>query len=125
MPKITPRRLAQRLYDAFAAGDREFFERHLAEDFTFSSPLDVGLDREGYFKRCWPGAGQGQKFNFLRLIEHDDEVIVTYEMTKPNGEKGRNTEILRIKDNKIVSVEVYFGWDVSPDAFDHQKASHK
>ena len=125
MPKITPRRLAQRSYDAFAAGDREFFERHLAEDFTFSSPLDVGLDREGYFKRCWPGAGEGQKFNFLRLIEHDDEVIVTYEMTKPNGEKGRNTEILRIKDNKIASIEVYFGWDVSPDTFDHQKASHK
>ena len=125
MPKITPRRLAQRLYDAFAAGDREFFERHLAEDFTFSSPLDVGLDREGYFKRCWPGAGEGQKFNFLRLIEHDDEVIVTYEMTKPNGEKGRNTEILRIKDNKIASVEVYFGWDVSPDKFDHQKPSYK
>jgi ketosteroid isomerase-like protein len=125
MPKITPRRLAQRSYDAFAAGDREFFERHLAEDFTFSSPLDVGLDRAGYFERCWPGAGQGQKVNFLRLIEHDDEVIVTYERTKPNGEKGRNTEILRIKDNKIASIEVYFGWDVSPDPFDHQKASHK
>jgi len=46
-------------------------------------------------------------------------------MTKPNGEEGRNTEILRIKDNNIVSVEVYFGWDVSPDTFDHQKASHK
>ena len=117
MSKISPRRLAQRSYEAFAAGDRKFFEQHLAEDFTFSSPLDVGLDREGYFKRCWPGAGQGQKFNFLRLIEHDDEVVVTYEMKKPNGEKGRNTEILRIKDNKIASVEVYFGWDVSPDTF--------
>jgi hypothetical protein len=112
MPKISPRHLAQRSYEAFAAGDRKFFEGYLAADFTFSSPLDVGLDRPGYFERCWPGAGQGQKFNFLRLIEHDDEVIVTYEMTKPNGEKGRNTEILRIKDNKIVSVEVYFGWDV-------------
>ena len=65
---------------------------------------DAGLER-----------GDGQKFNFLRLIEHDDEVVVTYEMTKPNGEKGRNTEILRIKDNKIVSVEVYFGWDVVPN----------
>ena len=114
MPKFSPRRLAQRSYEAFAAGDRKFFEQHLAEDFTFSSPLDVGLDRAGYFARCWPGAGHGQKFNFLRLIEHDDEVVVTYEMTKPNGEKGRNTEILRIKDNKIISVEVYFGWDVSP-----------
>ena len=125
MPKITPRRLAQRSYEAFAAGDRKFFEEHLAENFTFSSPLDVGLDRAGYFERCWPGAGRGTKFKFLRLIEHDDEVVVTYEMTKPNGAKGRNTEILRIKDNKIVSVEVYFGWDVSSDTFDHEKASHK
>lgn len=116
--------MAQRSYEAFAAGDRKFFEQHLAEDFTFSSPLDVGLDRAGYFARCWPGAGQGQKFNFLRFIEHDDEVVVTYEMTKPNGEKGRNTEILRIKDNKIVSVEVYFGWDVASDASDHKKASN-
>jgi hypothetical protein len=112
MPKISPRRLAQRSYEAFAAGDRKFFDKHLAENFTFSSPLDVGLDRAGYFARCWPGAGQHQKFNFLRFIEHDDEVVVTYEMTKPNGEKGRNTEILRVKDNKIISVEVYFGWDV-------------
>ena len=107
MPKISPRRLAQRSYEAFAAGGRKFFKQHLAEDFTFSSPLDVGLDREGYFDRCWPGAGPGQKFNFLRLIEHDDEVVVTYEMTKPNGDTGRNTEILRIRNNKIISVEVY------------------
>ena len=112
MPKISPRRLAQRSYEAFAAGDRKFFEKLLADDFTFSSPLDVGLDRAGYFERCWPGAGQGQKFNFLRFIEHDDEVVVSYEMTKANGERGRNTEILRVRDNKILSVEVYFGWDV-------------
>ena len=52
---------------------------------------------------------------FLRLIQHDDQVVVTYEMTKPNGEKGRNTETLRVEDNKIISVEVYFGWDVLAD----------
>ena len=107
--------MAQRSYEAFAAGDRKFIEEHLADDFTFSSPLDVGLDRAGYFARCWPGAGKGQRFNFLRLIEQDDEVIVTYEMTKAGGKKGRNTEILRIKDNKIISVEVYFGWDLVPN----------
>src|SRR2546430_10084422 len=101
MPKISPRRLAQRSYEAFAAGDRKFFEQHLAENFTFSSPLDVGLDRAGYFERRWPGPGQGQKFNFLRLIEPDDAVVATYEMTKANGETWRNTAILRIKDNKL------------------------
>ena len=109
MPRISPCRLAQQSYEAFAADDRKFFEQHLAENFTFSSPLDVGLDRAGYFARCWPGSGRGQKFKFLRLIEHDDEVVVTYKMMKPNGDKGRNTEILRIKDNKIIGVEVYFG----------------
>jgi ketosteroid isomerase-like protein len=113
MPKVSPRRLAQRSYGAFAAGNRKFFQKHLAGNFTFASPLDVGLD--SCWILCWPGAGQGQKFNFLRLIEDDDEVVVTYEMTKPNGEKGRNTEILRVKDNKIISVEVYFGWDVLAD----------
>jgi hypothetical protein len=107
--------LAQQSYEAFAAGDRDFFEQHLAENFTFSSPLDVELDRDGYFKRCWTGAGKGQKFNFLRLIQPDEEVVVTYEITKPNGDKRRNTEIVRIKDDKIVSVEVYFGWDVRRD----------
>ncbi|PYK09978.1 MAG: ketosteroid isomerase [Verrucomicrobia bacterium] len=114
MPKISPRRLVQRSYEAFAAGDRNFFEKHLAENFTFSSPHDAKLDRAGYFERCWPGAGQGQKFHFLRFIEHDDEVVVTYEMSKANGERGRNTEILRVTDNKIVSVEVYFGWEIPP-----------
>ena len=74
-----------------------------------------GLIVKDILQRCWPGAGHGQEFNFLRLIEHDDEVVATYEITKPNGEKGRNTEILRIKDNKILSVEVYFGWDVLAD----------
>ncbi|HEU0276088.1 MAG TPA: nuclear transport factor 2 family protein [Candidatus Udaeobacter sp.] len=115
MPKISPRRLAQRSYEAFAAGDRKFFEERLAEDFVFSSPLDVGLDRAGYFARCWPGAGKGQKLNFLRVIEHDDEVIVTYEMMKPDGKKGRNTEILGIKDGRIIRIEVYFGWDIVPN----------
>jgi len=61
--------------------------------------------------RTWPGS----KIQFLRLLEHDDEVVVTYEMTKRNGVKGHNPEILRIKDNKLISVEVYFGWDVLAD----------
>ena len=40
--------LARDLYHAFAEGDREAVDRVLAEGFTFSSPVDVGLDRVGY-----------------------------------------------------------------------------
>jgi ketosteroid isomerase-like protein len=56
------RQIAGESYLAFAAGDRDFVEEHLSEDFTFSSPPDPMLDRVGYFERCWPGAGRDQEF---------------------------------------------------------------
>jgi hypothetical protein len=103
---------ARDLYIAFADGDRDAVERMLADDFTFSSPLDVGLDRVGYFERCWPGAGKGQKFDFARVLELGDEVVVTYDMTRAGGGRGRNTEVLTFRGDEIVGAEVYFGWDL-------------
>ena len=103
---------ARELYLAFAAGDRDVVEGILADEFTFSSPLDVGLDRAGYFERCWPGAGQAQQFQFVRLVETGDEVIVTYEMTHQDGTRGRNTEILSFDGDRITGAEVYFGWNL-------------
>ncbi len=104
--------LARDLYLAFADGDRERVESMLADEFTFSSPVDVGLDRAGYFERCWPGSGQGQRFEFVRLIEAGDEVIVTYEMSRADGARGRNTEILTFEGDRVTAAEVYFGWDL-------------
>ena len=100
------------LYLAFAAGDRDFVDGILADEFRFSSPVDIGLDRAGYFERCWPGAGEGQQFEFVRLVETGNEVIVTYEMTKHDGGKGRNTEILTFDGDRISGAEVYFGWNL-------------
>ncbi len=104
--------LARDLYLAFAAGDHERVESMLAKEFTFSSPVDVGLDRSRYFERCWPGSGQGQQFAFVRLVEAGDEVIVTYEMTRADGGRGRNTEILTFDGDQVSGAEVYFGWDL-------------
>ena len=108
----TGRELARELYAAFSAGDRQFFEEHLAEDLTFSSPPDPALDRRGFFERCWPGAGQGQGIDIVRLIESGDEVIVTYELKRPDGSGGRNTEVLTFEDDRVTRIEVYFGWDL-------------
>jgi hypothetical protein len=87
-------------------------ERLLSDDFAFSSPVDVGLDRAGYFERCWPGAGQDQQFEFVRLVPSDDEVLVTYELTHRDGRRGRNTEVLTFRGEQIRAAEVYFGWNV-------------
>ena len=100
-------------YAAFASGDRSFFEEHLSDDFLFSAPPDPKLDRDGYFERCWPGAGRGQDFDFVRLIESGDEVVVTYESDTSGGGRGRNTEIITFDDNDMITrTEVYFGWDL-------------
>ena len=105
--------LVQASYAAFAAGDRSFFERRLADDFVFSAPPDPMLDRHGYFERCWPGAGRRQAFDFVRLIESGDEVVVTYESNTSSGGRGRNTEVFTFDgDDRIARVEVYFGWNV-------------
>ncbi|MFL5869840.1 MAG: nuclear transport factor 2 family protein [Solirubrobacterales bacterium] len=99
-------------YRAFAAGDRSFFEQRLSDDFAFSSPVDPMLDRDGYFERCWPGAGSGAEFDFVRVVESGDEVIITYELRRPDGSGGCNTEVMTFDDDMISRVEVYFGWDL-------------
>jgi SnoaL-like domain len=103
---------ARDMYHAFSSGDDAAVERYLSDDFSFSSPLDVGLDRAGYFERCWPGAGLGQEFEFVRLVQSGDEVIVTYEVSHPDGHKGRNTEVFTFRGDQVCGTEVYFGWNV-------------
>lgn len=100
------------LYGAYESGDRKIAERHLTDEFTFSAPPDVGIDRSTYFERCWPNAKTIDAYEYERLFEANDEVIVTYEATKTDGRRFRNTEIFGFDGNRISRVEVYFGWDV-------------
>ena len=100
------------LFDAFAAGDRSVPDERLADDLVFSSPPDPALDRDGYFERCWPGAGQLGAFDLVRTIEHGDEVVVTYEATRADGSRFRNTEVLTFRGEQVARIEVYFGWEL-------------
>jgi hypothetical protein len=105
---------ARRAYEAYATGDRAAIESLLADGLRFSSPVDVGLDRARYFERCWPNAGAIAAYEFARLEEvGGDEVLVTYEATRRDGTRFRNTELLGFDgDGRIDRVEVYFGWDI-------------
>jgi ketosteroid isomerase-like protein len=52
-------------------------------------------------------------FEFVRLVElPGDEVLVTYEATRRDGKRFRNTEVLAFRGEKICRAEVYFGWDL-------------
>jgi ketosteroid isomerase-like protein len=99
-------------YGAYESGDRRVVEERLTDDFTFYSPADVGIDRAAYFERCWPNSELIEAFEFKRIVEAGDEVVVTYESKKTDGRRFRNTEVLTFKGDKICRQKVYFGWDL-------------
>jgi ketosteroid isomerase-like protein len=101
------------MYGAYVSGDRSVVEETLSEYFTFYSPPDPGIDRSAYFERCWPNSELIESFELVRLIEAGDEVVVTYEGTKTDGKRFRNTEILSFDGAKISKAEVYFGWNLT------------
>ena len=105
-------KLASDCYRAYESGDRGVVEELLSDDFTFYSPADVGIDRAAYFERCWPNSELIESFEFKRLVEAGDEVVVTYESKKTDGHRFRNTEVLTFEGDKICKAEVYFGWDL-------------
>jgi ketosteroid isomerase-like protein len=112
MPAQDRLKVVRDCYGAYESGDRRVVEDCLTEDFTFYSPADVGIDRATYFERCWPNSELIEAFEFKRLVEAGDEVFVTYEATRTDGTRFRNTEVLTLEGDRIRETEVYFGWDL-------------
>jgi ketosteroid isomerase-like protein len=104
--------IAKRSYRAYVDKDRLAIERLIAADFHFTSPLDNRIDRKTYFERCWPNSRWIAGFDFIAVVPNDDRVYVTYIGHRDSGLSFRNTEVLTVRDGKIVEAEVYFGWNV-------------
>ena len=100
-------------YRAYETGNRDLVEGLLTGDYRFFSPPDPGIDRDRYFERCWPNAQAIDGFDYVRLAEVGDEVLVTYEATRTDGSRFRNTEIFGFAGDLIARTEVYFGWDLA------------
>ena len=99
-------------YEAYVRKDREALEALIDEDFHFSSPLDNRIDRATYFARCWPNSEGISGFQFIHLVQQGHVVFVTYEGTRQGGGRFRNTEVVTVRGERIVEVEVYFGWSI-------------
>jgi ketosteroid isomerase-like protein len=104
--------IVRECYRAYETGDRAMLERHLSDDYRVFSPADVGIDRDRYFERCWPNAQQIAAFEYRRLLEIGDEVLVTYECTRKDGTRFCNTEVMTFDGDKLARTEVYFGWNL-------------
>jgi hypothetical protein len=87
--------------------NREAVESLLTNDFVFTSPYDYRIDRETYFKRCWPYSEQSPTYEIEKMLERDNEALILYDCKIKNGGRSRNAEFFTIEGNKIK--EVYFG----------------
>ena len=111
-----PIAIVKRCFQAYVDKDRAALEAIVADDFHFTSPLDNRLDRKTYFERCWPNSETAAGFKYKNLVQDGDRVFVTYEGQNTSGKSFRNTEILTVRGDKIVDVEVYFGWTIPHEA---------
>jgi ketosteroid isomerase-like protein len=111
-----PTEIARASYRAYVDKDRDAIEKLIADDFHFTSPLDNRIDRRTYFERCWPNSEKASEFDFIHVVPDGQRVFVTYEGQWSGGKRFRNTEILTVRDGKIVEAEVYFGWSIPHEA---------
>ena len=108
---ISDHDVVRAMLQAYVDKDREAIEPLITEDFHFSSPLDNRIDRDAYFRLCWPSSENMDDFEIVRMASDGDAVFVTYIATM-GGRRFRNTEVHTLRDGKVVEVEVYFGWNV-------------
>jgi len=115
---VDPVAVVRASYDAYVSKDRAAIEKVMAPDLRFTSPVDNRIDRETYFKRCWPNSKNLEEFEFIHLFHANGRVFATYIGRNRDGHRFQNTEILTVRDEKITNVEVYFGWSIPHEAPD-------
>ncbi len=96
-------------FRAYEIKDRILLEDLLSDDFVFSSPYDDFINREEYFKRCWPHSAEMKMITIEKIFAEGNEAFVRYECIMNDGKSFRNTEFFTAENGKIKSVDVYFG----------------
>lgn len=112
MTPDTPIAVVRACLNAYVDKNRAALEALLAEGYHFTSPIDNALDRETYLRVCWPNSAALVRFDEIFELEHGDHAVIVYEAHTSTGKCFRNTEVHTVRRGKLVSTEVYFGWEL-------------
>ena len=95
----------------------------LADDFTFSSPVDDHISKSAFKKGCWDTQiAFIARIDLTHVIGTGNEAFVMYVGHTTNGKTFRNVEYLRLRDQQVQAVECYFGGqNTIPSAVSQQK----
>jgi ketosteroid isomerase-like protein len=107
---MVPTDVVRAAFEAYVRQDRLRADALMAEDLVFTSPQDDHIDRDAYFDRCFPTADRVASQDIIELVSAgSDGVFLMYEYRLKTGERHRNTEFLRVRNEQIVEIQVFFG----------------
>jgi ketosteroid isomerase-like protein len=82
----------------------------VANNFTFSSPVDDHISKSSFKTGCWDTQAKLiERFDLKRVIGNGNDAFVMYVCHTTNGKTFRNVEYFRFRDEKVEAVECYFG----------------
>ena len=95
----------------------------LADNFTFTSPLDDHISKNAFKAKCWDTQiAFVERFDLKHVIGTGNEAFVMYVGHTTNGKMFRNVEYLRLRGEQVQAIECYFGaQDSFPSAASGQK----
>lgn len=105
----SPTAVVRASFEAYQHQDLDAARRLMAEDMTFTSPQDDHIDKETYFSRCFPTRDRLRGQQILRMAATGEDVFVMYEYELVAGGRYRNSELITVRDGRIVEVQVFFG----------------
>jgi hypothetical protein len=103
--------LIRRWYAAWEQKDWHPVEVLLADDFAFSSAAgDDHISKSAFKAQCWETQKNFiARFDLQRVFGRGNEAFVMYICHTTNGKTFRNVEYLKLRADKVASIECYFG----------------
>jgi ketosteroid isomerase-like protein len=100
----------RRYYAAWETKEWHPVDILLADDFTFSSPLDDHISKSDFKTGCWDTQiAYISRFDLKQVIGTGSDAFVMYICHTTNGKTFRNVEYFQLRDSKVRAVECYFG----------------
>jgi ketosteroid isomerase-like protein len=103
--------LLRKWYAAWEKTDWAPVDAMLTDDFTFSSAAgDDHISKSTFKKQCWETQiGFIEHTELEQVLGNGNEALVKYLCRTKNGKSFRNVEHFRFRDEKIATLECYFG----------------
>jgi ketosteroid isomerase-like protein len=109
-PRSKAQEIVRKYYAAWETKDWHPVDILLADDFTFSSPLDDHISKSAFKSGCWDTQiAYIDKFDLKQVIGNNDAAFVLYVCHTSNGKTFQNVEFFRLAEGKVKAVECYFG----------------